>query len=171
MSNKTWKEQILKRTPTQWALAVLQTTNEFRFGTREQTSLCCNLGRWDDVTVYCLFTPISKWWYRKVKKKKKFLLVRVPFILISWLDRLVFVPHWTETAGVTPFSSDLRILVNFLGVVLVAVYVEPDGCSCAACTAETENYPGPIGEDDPEALRESARQTQAIKRNENHVEV
>lgn len=46
----------------------------------------------------------------------------------------------------------LWVLVNLLRILLIAVYVEPDGCSRAACTAETENDPRTIGEDDTEAL-------------------
>lgn len=49
---------------------------------------------------------------------------------------------------------DLWVLVNLLGVLLIAVDVEPDSSSGAACAAETENYSGTIGKDDPEALRE-----------------
>lgn len=57
--------------------------------------------------------------------------------------------------------SDLWVLVNLLGVLLVAVYVEADGCSGAARTAETENDPGSISEDDPQALRE--REEERVK--------
>lgn len=49
---------------------------------------------------------------------------------------------------------DLWVLVNLLGVLLITVNVEPDGCSSTACTAETENNSGTIGKDDPKALRE-----------------
>lgn len=49
---------------------------------------------------------------------------------------------------------DLWVLVNLLGVLLITVNVEPDGCSSTACTAETENNSGTIGKDDPKTLRE-----------------
>lgn len=52
------------------------------------------------------------------------------------------------------FCADLWVLVYLLGVLLVAVYVEPDGCSGAACTAETEDDPRSISKDHPESLRE-----------------
>lgn len=61
-------------------------------------------------------------------------------------------PPWIQPAGITPLCPHLWILVNFLRVLLVAVYVEPDGCSSTACTAETENDPRTVGEDDSEAL-------------------
>lgn len=51
--------------------------------------------------------------------------------------------------------TDLRVQVDLLGVLFVTVDVEPDGCSCAACAAETENNSGAVGEDDPETLPEA----------------
>ena len=48
---------------------------------------------------------------------------------------------------------DLWVLVDLLGVLLIAVYVEPDGRPCTACTAETEDESGAIREDYPQALR------------------
>lgn len=66
-------------------------------------------------------------------------------------------PPWIQPAGITPLCPHLWILVNFLRVLLVAVYVEPDGCSSTACTAETENDPRTVGEDDSEALGERKR--------------
>lgn len=62
---------------------------------------------------------------------------------LSGLWAAVMSPHW----------SDLWILVNHGGELLVAVYVEPDGCPSAACPAETENDPRAIREDDSQALR------------------
>ena len=50
--------------------------------------------------------------------------------------------------------------MNLMGVLLIAVYVEPDGCSSAACPTETENNPRTIREDDPETLRECRRKTE-----------
>lgn len=57
------------------------------------------------------------------------------------------------SAEITAWCPDLWILEDFLGIVLVAVYVQPDGCPGAACATETENDPGTVREDDPEALR------------------
>lgn len=51
------------------------------------------------------------------------------------------------------YCPDLRVLVNLLGVLLVAVDVEPDCSSGAARAAQAENNSGTIGKDDPEALR------------------
>lgn len=52
------------------------------------------------------------------------------------------------------YCPDLWVQVNLLWVLLITVYVEPDGCSSAACTAEAEYNSGTIRKDDPEALRE-----------------
>lgn len=51
----------------------------------------------------------------------------------------------------------LWVLVNLLGVLLIAVDVEPDGGSGAACAAEAENDSRTIRKNDPEALREKDR--------------
>ena len=53
--------------------------------------------------------------------------------------------------------DDLRVLKDLLGVLLIAVYVEPDGRSCTACATETEDESGAIREDYPQALRERER--------------
>lgn len=50
------------------------------------------------------------------------------------------------------YCPDLWVLVNLLGVLLVAVDVEPDCSSGAARAAQAENNSGTIGKDDPEAL-------------------
>ena len=54
-------------------------------------------------------------------------------------------PHWP--------IPNLRLLVDLLRVILIAVYVEPDSRPGAARPAETENDPRAIGEDDPQALK------------------
>lgn len=69
---------------------------------------------------------------------------------------------WIWLAGVI-YCPDLWVLVYLLGVLLITVDVEPDGCSGAARTAETENNSGTIREDDPQALREKEMK----KRNSN----
>lgn len=51
--------------------------------------------------------------------------------------------------GIMSRCTDLRVLVNLLGVLFVTVDVEPDGCSRAACAAETEYNSGAVREDDP----------------------
>lgn len=53
--------------------------------------------------------------------------------------------------------SDLWVLVNLLRVLLIAVDVQPDRRSGAACAAQTENNSGTIGKDDPEPLRETRK--------------
>lgn len=64
-------------------------------------------------------------------------------------DFILFLFCSVERDGMTSRCTDLRVQVNLLGVLFVTVDVEPDGCSCAACAAETENNPGAVGEDDP----------------------
>lgn len=60
-----------------------------------------------------------------------------------------FFPGPVERDGIMSCRTDLRVQVNLLGVLFVAVDVEPDGCSCAACATETENNSGAVREDDP----------------------
>ncbi len=47
----------------------------------------------------------------------------------------------------------LWVLINFLGVFLIAVNVKPDGCPGTACPAETEDDARAIREDDPQTLK------------------
>lgn len=68
-----------------------------------------------------------------------------------------------DPAGITSYCTDLRVQVNLLGVLFITVDVEPDGCSGAACTAETENNSRTIREDDPKALTERDRRREALK--------
>lgn len=70
---------------------------------------------------------------------------------VSFNARLFSYPM-TSPSGCL-YCPDLWVLVNLLGVLLVAVDVEPDCGSGAARAAQAENNSGTIGKDDPEALR------------------
>lgn len=50
-------------------------------------------------------------------------------------------------------SVYLWVLIDFLGFILIAVNVKPDGCPGTACPAETEDDTRTISEDDPQTLR------------------
>lgn len=50
-------------------------------------------------------------------------------------------------------SVYLWVCIDFLGVILIAVNVKPDGCPGTACPAETKDDTRTVSEDDPQTLK------------------
>lgn len=66
---------------------------------------------------------------------------------------------WGKKRQLFFFSTDfdqsvyLWVCIDFLGAILIAVNVKPDGCPGTACPAETEDDTRTISEDDPQTLK------------------